>query len=445
LRERAEEVTILAQLKALKHALALWPLALIGAAGCASSSGSSSNGDDQTGSVSASIVGGHLDTMTKGVVALGLAAHDQIAVTCTGSLLAPNLVLTARHCVSQIGDGKSPKVDCARSQFTAKYDPRLMFVSTDSAPQSTSQLYAIKEVREAPGSSKVCGNDIALVILSGSGVPNSEAKPLEPVLDHSPTAKQSFAAVGYGLQDPNDEQGATAGTRMRFDRSSVYCIGAKCPAEAGAEDDEWVGDSPVCSGDSGGPALDGNGRVLGVTSRGDPECTYALYSDVAHWAAFVRSTAIAAATSGNYTPPSWATEGPSDAADGGGSGTGDSPSDSAGTTSPPTGPVGPTIDPLGSACAGDCPGTYQCFTASGTPPGICVPPCSPAADSCPARYTCSETLQVCTPTQSAVKTAKVSGSCAVNTGPHSPPGGSAFAGLLALGVLWLGRRRRRAA
>jgi MYXO-CTERM domain-containing protein len=103
------------------------------------------------------------------------------------------------------------------------------------------------------------------------------------------------------------------------------------------------------------------------------------------------------------------------------------------------------VDPLGTACSGDCPGTYQCYSASGTPPGICVPPCSAAGASCPDRYACSDTLKVCTPTQSTVKTAQVSGNCAVGSLrplPEPARGSSAFAALLGLGVLWLGRRRR---
>ena len=204
---------------------------LLGLAACASPENPLLNGNEPERSLAEPIVGGHLDTTTKGVVALVLKAHNQIAVSCSGSLLAPNLVLTARHCIAQLGDGSSDAVHCDTSEFTGKYDPRQMFISTDSQPKAGGQLYAVKEAREAPGSSKVCGFDVALLILSGAGIPASAATPIEPVLSTPTRAKAYFSAVGYGLQDPTDTQGATAGSRMRFDTSSVACVGAACPAD----------------------------------------------------------------------------------------------------------------------------------------------------------------------------------------------------------------------
>ncbi len=430
-------------------------------AACASggeASNSDAAGAEAARGLSQPIIGGHLDDTTKGVVALAFKARGQVAVFCSGSLLAPNLVLTARHCIAQIGDGSSEQVDCDTSTFTAKYDPRQIFVSTDAEPQTSGgRLYSVQEIREAPGgSSKVCGFDVALLILSGSGVPAGAATPIDPVLSDPTLANVTFSAVGFGLRDPNDTQGATAGTRERFDASSVYCVGSACPAAAGSAADEFVGNSPVCSGDSGGPALDAQGRVFGVTSRGDSACTYALYSNVADWADFVRSTELDAAAAAGYPPPSWTTPGGTVSLPGsaGASSAGASSASAAGASSAGTGgtvdlpmpgqPVSPTVDPLGEACNGpsDCPGTYQCYSPNSKPPGSCVPSCSAEHPNCPNDYTCSMPSNVCTPSV----TKHLSASCALSPRATSTPGSNAgFAVLLGLGLTWLGRRRRSVA
>jgi hypothetical protein len=76
---------------------------------------------------------------------------------------------------------------------------------------------------------------------------------------------------------------------------------------------EFVGDQSVCDGDSGGPSLDDDGRVIGVASRATEGCTLAVYAGLYVWRAWIRQVAAEALDSGSYEQPSWA-EAPATAA-----------------------------------------------------------------------------------------------------------------------------------
>lgn len=58
--------------------------------------------------------------------------------------------------------------------------------------------------------------------------------------------------------------------------------------------------------DSGGPALDAEGRIIGVVSRGLSGCRSPIYASVFEFAEWLRTEAMLAAKAGAYEAPSWA-------------------------------------------------------------------------------------------------------------------------------------------
>jgi Trypsin len=381
------------------------------AVGCASEA---AEPDASLGRARQHIAGGTEDFSYEHVFLL--ASHVQgSGGLCTATLIAPNLLLTARHCVSP-GSGED-HVLCGDSALGEPFPASAFFATNDPRPGKGSLVYGASDVRVLGEGQDTCGYDIALIILS-ENVPESVSVPAVPRIDREVTPGEEYTAVGYGV----NEEGEPTGSRMQLAGLTIACQPGTCGD--GVESTEFRGETGICSGDSGGPALDAQGKVVGVVSRGGPGCSTPVYGTVTAWRDFIVETASEASRVGGYEPPFWVTTLSSDPPSPGGAGgaggaSGEEPRSAE-----------------GEACqsSGECEDGLLCF---GTGTGVCQATCDSTAD-CRAGQVCEDVggASLClAPTQSGDD----SGGCALSPRPR---GCWSAAGAL-LGLLLLGRRRSR--
>ncbi|MEZ4459846.1 MAG: thrombospondin type 3 repeat-containing protein [bacterium] len=261
-------------------------------------------GDAETGDTQRihrqEIMGGAVDSADTFAVGI-FAAQGYAAGTCSGTLIAPNLVLTAQHCVAEVA---TDYVECGTTTFGTKTNPRNILVTTSTYLNRNARFYRAREVLTPADSNDMCGNDIALIIL-GDVIGPEEAIPAIPKIDEAPRRGDVYAAIGYG----HIGDGTGSGVRRRIDNREVQCAGSGCPDYTSVQNTEFFGSDGTCQGDSGGTALDLDGRVFGALSRGPSGCAASIYSGVFEWGEWMREVGQKAADLGGYEPHFWVTRG----------------------------------------------------------------------------------------------------------------------------------------
>ena len=187
--------------------------------------------------------------------------------TCTGTLIAPNLVLTARHCVAATdpyaacdADGKP----IAAGVVEKNHKPETLYVfkgakRPDFGPRIQPDGTGAQILDD--GGKNLCNHDIALVLLK-EPVADAQIAPIR--IEGDITKGEIITAVGWGYTDKGEPQ-----VRQQRTGIKVQDVGPDKNAFPPVPPNEFQVGESICSGDSGGPAIaEESGAVVGVVSRG---------------------------------------------------------------------------------------------------------------------------------------------------------------------------------
>ncbi len=250
-------------------------LSLGGASGCCGEAGV---GIDE-GRERPALVAGRVDADATAVLAVFLALDEQRLFECTGTLVAPNVVLTAGHCVLAFDpDATTRAAVCegnSMPQLAAAKD-----VTVVTGVHADQTAYPVERIAVPSANdgrvTDLCGVDIGLLVLK-QPIPPSEAEPLELSLSEGVSPGETFDTLGFGA---DDALAISEENVRRRASGSVQCVARACDFDDDVRDGEWLSeDTFACAGDSGGPALDQAGNVIGVVSRGFRDCHSIIYEE----------------------------------------------------------------------------------------------------------------------------------------------------------------------
>ncbi|AKU96802.1 hypothetical protein AKJ09_03466 [Labilithrix luteola] len=415
-------------------------LSLVLAAGCSSTDPAPKEG--KASAVSQAIQGGTLDSAHPFAVGvcIGGSGPGQCQGFCSGALIAPNVVVTARHCVNKT----EQTIDCSKNPTFGDLEARTFSVTTNASMWSGSTGWHQVMDHAVPDDDHICGHDIALLILDDV-IEETEAKPIVPGVQYpmwKSIYSHSFTAVGYGVTSP---QGPGVGQRRIKRGIPVLCVPGSPKADCGGviNDNEFIGGDGTCSGDSGSSAYDdntfskadGNGALsFGVLSRGGEEngqCVGSIYTRLDAYRDLIINTVKQASNNWKlYPEPAWTAPAPPEA-DAGAKDSG----------APPT--------PAPKSFGDDCTDGSECESAVCATDSNDKSTCSTACDatdatSCPDGYVCES--DVCLPKKAEASkpqttTTTTSGCAVASTGQTRTSWAGAELGLMvALGLLAVRRR-----
>lgn len=213
----------------------------------------------------------------------------------SGTLVAPNLLLTALHVVSKNPSNVPFACDASGNAVSGgsgallgpSVAPEKVAVYAGPVPNAAPAAHGTQIV--SSGSTTICENDIAFVVLD-----SALDFPTFPIHRGAPIDTGArVTVVGYG-----SVADAPSAEVTRTERSvDVTAVG------------QWIRTFTVsegpCEGDSGGPALNGAGELVGVFSSVSASCTgptaAGKYTDVSYFGPLVEQAFDAASAGSPWT------------------------------------------------------------------------------------------------------------------------------------------------
>lgn len=187
---------------------------------------------------------------------------------CTATLIAPRLIVTARHCVAHANESVACLADGtpqSGGEIRGNHDVKDMFVFTGKdRPNLDPNTWkpasgALEIIDDASGN--LCNHDIALVVLKDA-ITNVPISPIR--LDGDVGVGESMLTVGWGISSSEIEPSK----RQQRGGVVVKRVGPNDGFPTLTKTEILFGES-ICLGDSGGPIFaEQTKAVVAVVSRG---------------------------------------------------------------------------------------------------------------------------------------------------------------------------------